>query len=242
MEQNNTKTEADGTMLFAREAWFDKIEVGIRPLRPLRGISLASRVGVYGGHCRHGAGEPVRTLGFVPVPEIRPSPLGDPPAKQPAAEPPKGRTIRLWLNGIQGTGMPDSMITRVATGAEPSNRLGGFTDIPGIDVARTKFDVALLIGNRVLHSTFSNTEAGFEQLLIWLARHRPDQRLWAIRLRRSRRQSRRRGRAFARLHGSDRQLGFGPGSLSAQQANPGQRRQSRANLSVRTSAHQSLRR
>ena len=78
------------------------------------------------------------------------------------------------LNGIQGTGTPDSLITRVATGAEPNNRLGGFMDILGIDIARAKFDVALLIGNRVRHSSFSNTEAGFEQLLVWLARHRPD--------------------------------------------------------------------
>lgn len=30
MEQNSTKTEADGTMLFAGEAWFDPIEAGIR--------------------------------------------------------------------------------------------------------------------------------------------------------------------------------------------------------------------
>lgn len=30
MEQNSTKTEADGTMLFAGETWFDPIEAGIR--------------------------------------------------------------------------------------------------------------------------------------------------------------------------------------------------------------------
>jgi len=30
MEQNSTKMEADGTMLFAGEAWFDPIEAGIR--------------------------------------------------------------------------------------------------------------------------------------------------------------------------------------------------------------------
>ena len=30
MEQNNTKTDADGTALFAGEAWFDPIEAGIR--------------------------------------------------------------------------------------------------------------------------------------------------------------------------------------------------------------------
>ena len=47
-------------------------------------------------------------------------------------------------------------------------------DIVGIDVAKAKFDVALLIGERVKHGTFSNTEAGFEQFLAWLARHRLD--------------------------------------------------------------------
>ncbi len=45
-------------------------------------------------------------------------------------------------------------------------------DSLGIDIARTKFDVALLIGERARHNTFSNTEAGFEQFLVWLARHR----------------------------------------------------------------------
>lgn len=48
-------------------------------------------------------------------------------------------------------------------------------DIVGIDISKAKFDAALLIGERVRHVAFSNTEAGFEQLLAWLARHRPDQ-------------------------------------------------------------------
>ncbi len=30
MEQNSTKMDADGTLLFAGEAWFDPIEAGIR--------------------------------------------------------------------------------------------------------------------------------------------------------------------------------------------------------------------
>ncbi len=30
MEQNSTKTQADGTALFAGDAWFDPIEAGIR--------------------------------------------------------------------------------------------------------------------------------------------------------------------------------------------------------------------
>jgi hypothetical protein len=40
MEQNSTKTQADGTMLFAGEAWFNPIEAGIRAWMPLCGISL----------------------------------------------------------------------------------------------------------------------------------------------------------------------------------------------------------
>ena len=47
-------------------------------------------------------------------------------------------------------------------------------DIVGIDISKAKFDAALLVGERVRHGTFSNTEAGFEQFLAWLARHRPD--------------------------------------------------------------------
>jgi transposase len=47
-------------------------------------------------------------------------------------------------------------------------------DILGIDISKAKFDTALLINGRVRHATFSNTEAGFQQLLAWLAKHRPD--------------------------------------------------------------------
>ncbi len=55
-------------------------------------------------------------------------------------------------------------------------------DIVGIDISveprgspdKAKFDAALLLGERVRHAAFSNTEAGFGQLLAWLAKHRPD--------------------------------------------------------------------
>ncbi len=47
-------------------------------------------------------------------------------------------------------------------------------DIVGIDINKAKFDVALLLGERIRHAAFSNTEAGFGQLLAWLAKHRPD--------------------------------------------------------------------
>lgn len=58
-------------------------------------------------------------------------------------------------------------------------------DILGSDIARATFDVALLSNatpstppsnQRPRHASFSNTEAGFKQLLAWLARHRPDAR------------------------------------------------------------------
>ncbi len=47
-------------------------------------------------------------------------------------------------------------------------------DIVGIDISKAKFDAALLLGERVRHAVFSNTEAGFGQLLTWLAKHRSD--------------------------------------------------------------------
>jgi transposase len=54
-------------------------------------------------------------------------------------------------------------------------------DIVGIDVAKARFDAALLVGERVRQSTFSNTETGFEELIGWLTRHRtgPSQPLHA---------------------------------------------------------------
>ena len=51
---------------------------------------------------------------------------------------------------------------------------GDIMDIPGIDISKATFDVALLIGVRTRHATFSNTKAGFVQLLAWLAKYRPD--------------------------------------------------------------------
>ncbi len=47
-------------------------------------------------------------------------------------------------------------------------------DIVGIDLSTAKVDAAVLVGKRAKHATFSNTEAGFEQCLAWLAKHRPD--------------------------------------------------------------------
>jgi len=47
-------------------------------------------------------------------------------------------------------------------------------DILGIEISKDMFDAALLVGGRVRQATFPNTEAGFEQLLAWLAKHRPD--------------------------------------------------------------------
>ena len=47
-------------------------------------------------------------------------------------------------------------------------------DIVGIDISKAKFDAALLLGERIRHAVFSNAEAGFQQLLVWLAKHRPD--------------------------------------------------------------------
>ena len=47
-------------------------------------------------------------------------------------------------------------------------------DSVGIDLSKAKFDAALLTAERSRHAAFSNTEAGFEQFLAWLAKHRPD--------------------------------------------------------------------
>lgn len=41
----------------------------------------------------------------------------------------------------------------------------------GIDIAKAKFQVALLIADKVRHQSFPNTAAGFQQLAQWLLRH-----------------------------------------------------------------------
>jgi transposase len=41
----------------------------------------------------------------------------------------------------------------------------------GIDIAKAKFQVALLIADKVRHQSFPNTTAGFQQLAEWLHRH-----------------------------------------------------------------------
>ena len=47
-------------------------------------------------------------------------------------------------------------------------------DVIGIDISKLKFAVVLIIGVRSKHAVFSNTEAGFQQLLAWLGKQRPD--------------------------------------------------------------------
>jgi len=47
-------------------------------------------------------------------------------------------------------------------------------DIIGIDISKAKFDIALLTGERTRHAVFSNTEAGFRQLLAWIVKRRSD--------------------------------------------------------------------
>jgi len=46
-------------------------------------------------------------------------------------------------------------------------------DYLGLDIAKANFDAALLIATEKRHGRFANSEAGFIQLLAWLARHRP---------------------------------------------------------------------
>lgn len=43
--------------------------------------------------------------------------------------------------------------------------------ILGIDIAKKKFDVALYFGNKYKHKTVANTQAGFEELSVWLAKN-----------------------------------------------------------------------
>ncbi len=43
-------------------------------------------------------------------------------------------------------------------------------DIIGIDIGKANFEVELLMGDRLKHAAFSNTEAGFNQLLLWIAK------------------------------------------------------------------------
>lgn len=47
-------------------------------------------------------------------------------------------------------------------------------DIVGIDIAKAKFDVALMVGERVRQSLFPNNETGFPQLMAWLVKDRSE--------------------------------------------------------------------
>jgi len=128
-----------------------------KQLRVKRDI-LVSLSDVCDGRRRHGAGELVIPLGFVLVPEIEP--------QRPSA------SRAEQYPGRRRAGQPDYKEGRREAG--PSNRFGGSMDIVGIDISKAKFDAALLVGERIRHGAFSSTEAGFEQFLAWLARHRPD--------------------------------------------------------------------
>ena len=43
--------------------------------------------------------------------------------------------------------------------------------ILGVDIAKKKFDVALLINGKLKHKVFSNNQEGFEELELWLKKH-----------------------------------------------------------------------
>lgn len=45
-------------------------------------------------------------------------------------------------------------------------------DYLGLDIAKARFDACLLAADVKRHGSFPNTQAGFEQLAVWLARHR----------------------------------------------------------------------
>ena len=40
--------------------------------------------------------------------------------------------------------------------------------ILGVDIAKRKFDVALLINGKLKHKVFTNNQEGFELLMAWL--------------------------------------------------------------------------
>ena len=46
--------------------------------------------------------------------------------------------------------------------------------ILGVDIAKKKFDVALLINGKLKHKVFTNNEEGFEALLAWLHKQNVD--------------------------------------------------------------------
>jgi transposase len=62
----------------------------------------------------------------------------------------------------------------MAEGRPEATGWRGSMDIVGIDIAKAKFDVALLVGERTRQAAFTNSEAGFRQFLAWLAKHRSD--------------------------------------------------------------------
>jgi transposase len=43
--------------------------------------------------------------------------------------------------------------------------------ILGVDIAKRKFDVALLINGKLKHKVFSNNQEGFEELELWFKKH-----------------------------------------------------------------------
>jgi transposase len=46
--------------------------------------------------------------------------------------------------------------------------------ILGIDIAKRKFDSALLINGKLRHKVFANSQEGFSELTMWLKKHGVD--------------------------------------------------------------------
>lgn len=46
--------------------------------------------------------------------------------------------------------------------------------VVGVDIAKRKFDVALLVNGKLKHKVFTNSQEGFSELTVWLKKHGVD--------------------------------------------------------------------
>jgi hypothetical protein len=63
---------------------------------------------------------------------------------------------------------------RPASGITVLRRIRMSKPILGVDIAKRKFDAALLINGKPKHKVFPNNQKGFEALLVWLKKQGTD--------------------------------------------------------------------
>jgi transposase len=82
--------------------------------------------------------------------------------------------VNLLMQGRVCMCKVDSSKARTGNVSSEKEERAMIEPVLGVDIAKRKFDVALLVNNTLKHKVFANNREGFTLLLLWLHKHRVD--------------------------------------------------------------------